>query len=71
MRPGEDPPYRVKRVAALAGDQVPDWLSVAVAPHQEVPLGHLAIVGDNARSQDSRQLGFIDERMVVARCERP
>jgi len=63
-----DPPHRVKRVAAVAGDPVPDWLRLALgsAATDRIPPGHVAVAGDNARSQDSRHLGFVETRAIVA-----
>jgi signal peptidase I len=63
-----DPVHRVKRVAAVAGDPVPDWLRDALGPAagERVPPGHVVVAGDNARSQDSRHLGFIDAGAIFA-----
>ncbi|HUQ58485.1 S26 family signal peptidase [Lentzea sp.] len=57
----QDPelPHRVKRVAAVAGDPIPEWLAPAMPDVRRVPDGFVAVVGDNPRSQDSRQLGLI------------
>jgi signal peptidase I len=63
--PDPELPHRVKRVAAIAGDPVPDWLAPALPGVPCVPAGFVAVVGDNPRSQDSRQLGLIDCRDVV------
>jgi signal peptidase I len=57
-------PHRIKRVAAIAGDPVPSWLAPSVAA-THVPTGFVAVVGDNARSQDSRQLGLVDCRDIL------
>ncbi len=64
----KDLPYRVKRVAAVAGDPVPVWLreSLRAGPHARIPPGKIVVAGDNALSQDSRHLGTIDTRAVVA-----
>lgn len=56
-----DPPWRIKRIAAVAGEPVPPWLG----EHGRVPPGHLVVSGDNPRSQDSRQLGFVAMSTVV------
>jgi len=63
-----DPAHRVKRVAAVAGDPIPDWLRQApgAGAGDHVPPGHVVIAGDNARSQDSRHLGFIETRAIIA-----
>jgi signal peptidase I len=54
-----DLPYRVKRVAAVGGDPVPDWLAETMPGVARVPAGHVVVVGDNQRSQDSRHLGLV------------
>jgi len=48
--------YRVKRVAAIAGEPVPDWAREALSADAEtrVPPGKVVVSGDNPRSQDSR-----------------
>jgi signal peptidase I len=61
--PGDDPPYRVKRVCAVPEDPLPDWLGNHGNPL--VPQGFVVVAGDNPRSQDSRQLGLIDRRDVL------
>ena len=63
-----DPLHRVKRMAAVAGDPVPDWLRHALGPAagDRVPPGHVVVAGDNARSQDSRHLGFIETSAIFA-----
>jgi signal peptidase I len=65
----EGPRLRVKRVAAVEGQQVPRWLSdglSAVHAAERVPWGFLVVRGDADRSQDSRQLGYISVGSVVA-----
>lgn len=58
-----DVAWRIKRIAAIAGDPVPDWLA---ADHPVVPAGRVVVVGDNAgHSEDSRQLGYIDLASVA------
>ena len=64
-----DPRWRIKRVAAVAGDPLPDWLAGPGFP-PAVPPGHLVVSGDNPRSQDSRQLGFIATAAVAGRVVR-
>src|SRR5262249_16534091 len=63
-----DPVHRVKRLAAVAGDEIPEWLREALGamPSDRVPEGHVVIVGDNPGSEDSRHLGFVDTRSIVA-----
>jgi signal peptidase I len=60
--------HRVKRVAAIAGDPVPEWARSALSAdeHTRVPAGKVVVSGDNARSQDSRQLGYIDADAIIA-----
>ncbi|SHF93148.1 signal peptidase I [Streptoalloteichus hindustanus] len=65
--PDDELPHRIKRVAAVAGDPLPDWLAPALPGLSHVPPGHVAVVGDNPRSQDSRQLGLVDCRDVLGR----
>jgi signal peptidase I len=53
-----DVAWRIKRIAAVAGDPVPAWLET---DHPVVPAGRVVVVGDNTgHSEDSRQLGYID-----------
>ncbi|MEU6711431.1 S26 family signal peptidase [Nonomuraea sp. NPDC046802] len=61
----EQLPHRIKRVVAVAGDPLPDWLVPALPDVSHVPAGHVAVAGDNARSQDSRQLGLIACRDIL------
>lgn len=63
--PDPELPHRIKRVAAVAGDPVPDWLASTLPELARVPAGFVAVVGDNPRSQDSRQLGLVDCRDIV------
>jgi len=58
--------HRVKRVAAVAGDPVPAWMGRPDGGPRRVPPGRIVVAGDNARSQDSRHLGFVDDRAIVA-----
>ncbi|GLY40508.1 S26 family signal peptidase [Amycolatopsis sp. NBRC 101858] len=52
-----DVAWRIKRIAAVAGDPVPAWLET---DDPVVPAGRVVVVGDNTgHSQDSRQLGYI------------
>jgi signal peptidase I len=61
----EQLPHRIKRVAAIAGDPLPDWLAPVLPDMPHVPAGYVAVSGDNTRSQDSRQLGLIDCRDIL------
>jgi signal peptidase I len=49
----------IKRVAARAGDAVPDSVQPVTGGAKVVPPGKLVLLGDAARSGDSRQWGFI------------
>ncbi len=64
----EDLVARVKRVAAIAGDPVPEWARAALSASEDtrVPPGKVVVSGDNPRSQDSRQLGYIDADAIIA-----
>jgi signal peptidase I len=44
---------------------VPSWLAPTLPDTAHVPTGFVVVVGDNARSQDSRQLGLVDCRDIV------
>src|SRR5437867_11740471 len=60
------PDLRIKRVAAVGGDATPPWLRPTRPDGERVPDGHLVVAGDNRRSQDSRQLGYIGLEQVLA-----
>jgi signal peptidase I len=63
-----DPALRVKRVAAVAGDPMPAWVSEGAAVDHRlraVPAGHLVVRGDARLSQDSRQLGLVPVSALV------
>lgn len=64
------PPWRIKRVAAVAGDPTPEALRRypgSRVPAAVVPAGHVVVVGDNPNSQDSRQLGYVPVRAIAGR----
>ncbi|HEV7557000.1 MAG TPA: S26 family signal peptidase, partial [Kofleriaceae bacterium] len=61
----EDVVYRVKRVAAIAGDPAPAWLA-----GDRVAAGKLVVIGDNPRSQDSRHYGYVEVIAVLAMTRR-
>jgi signal peptidase I len=48
----------IKRIAAIPGDAVPKPVLAAVGGTAVVPAGMLVVLGDNARSSDSRLWGF-------------
>ncbi|WP_117210545.1 S26 family signal peptidase [Allorhizocola rhizosphaerae] len=60
----DSPPMLVKRVAAVAGDPVPEAVRPAVAA-DVVPDGNFVVLGDNSRSLDSRKLGLIPVDALV------
>ncbi len=65
----EELPLRIKRVAAVAGEPLPEWLRASplgASPDGRVPAGHVVVMGDNPRSEDSRHLGFIPQRAILA-----
>jgi signal peptidase I len=63
---GGDPRWRIKRVAAIAGDPAPDWMPGSDTSRKAcVPPGHIAICGDNPASETSRELGYISHGVVV------
>lgn len=66
-----DPPWRIKRVAATAGEPVPAWLRdcdwATTSAAEEVPHGCVVVVGDHRRSEDSRLLGFVPLSRVRGR----
>lgn len=67
--PAGDPPYRIKRVVAIAGDAVPPWLAHAGVPR--VPPHHLVVRGDHPVSEDSRHFGFVPDDAVLGTLRRP
>lgn len=54
-----DPAWRIKRVAAVAGDPAPRCIREMGHIARTVPAGHLAVSGDNYRSETSEQLGYV------------
>jgi signal peptidase I len=56
---GDD--WMLKRVAALAGDQVPApaLAATGLAPGTRVPRGQVVVLGDHPDSQDSRSWGLV------------
>jgi signal peptidase I len=59
--------WMLKRVVAVAGEPVPPGaLPDPTPPGAVVPPGRLVVRGDNAeRSHDSRQLGYLDDRLLL------
>jgi signal peptidase I len=55
----------IKRVAALAGDLVPDSVRPVTGDAEVVPPGMLVLLGDAVRSGDSREWGFIPASQAV------
>jgi signal peptidase I len=66
-----EPPWRIKRLAAIAGQATPSWLRecrTGSGPvSARVPVGYVVVVGDNRISEDSRQLGFIPVAAIAGR----
>lgn len=65
----EDCEWLVKRVAAVDGDLVPPWLVHRRGENASdgyIPRGVVAVLGDNPRSLDSRQFGYVAVTDVVA-----
>lgn len=54
----------IKRVAARAGEPVPEEFLASVAD-RVVPTGHLLVRGDNPTSNDSRTFGYVRESAVL------
>lgn len=69
-------PRRVKRLVAVAGDRAPAFLPEALRAQHDgvVPVGHIAVAGDNPHSQGSAQFGYVNvdrvESVVIARLKR-
>jgi signal peptidase I len=63
-----DPAYRVKRIAAAAGDAIPAWLASSgqLEGIARVPEAHFVVAGDAAGSEDSRHLGLITRAQILA-----
>ncbi|WP_018348420.1 S26 family signal peptidase [Longispora albida] len=59
-----DPPWLVKRAAAVSGDRVPPEMAGAVRV-PVVPEGYLAVLGDNPHSLDSRRFGLVPVAAVL------
>jgi signal peptidase I len=59
--------YLIKRVAAVAGDAVPDDFA-GVVPPGRVPAGRILVLGDNRPvSVDSRAFGYLPVELLVGR----
>ena len=67
--PGADL-WVVKRVAAVAGDRVPDAVRPAAGAAAVVPPGAIVVLGSGPGSRDSRQWGFIPASQVFGRAAR-
>lgn len=57
----------LKRVAAVAGDPVPDPVATAVGADADtrVPVGRLVVLGDGDPSDDSKQWGYFPADRVL------
>lgn len=51
--------WMIKRIAALAGDRVPDTVAPTVAGAAVVPAGTMVVLSDNPAGTDSRRWGFV------------
>lgn len=60
-----NPPYRVKRLIAVAGDATPEGVRGQLAG-VPIPPGWLVVRGDNENSEDSRDYGYVAARDVIA-----
>jgi signal peptidase I len=61
-----DPPWLVKRLAALPGDPTPPDAVPASQREAVVPPGKLVVLGDNATaSHDSRTAGYFDASTLL------
>ncbi|MEV5600779.1 S26 family signal peptidase [Streptomyces sp. NPDC052299] len=70
LRPAADrADWVVKRVAATAGDRVPDRLrsSSGLRDRDTVPEGTVLLLGDGKHSEDSRHWGFCPDHLVLGR----
>lgn len=61
----DGPAWLVKRVTAVAGDEVPPELATGCGRSELIPPGHCVVRGDNPRSLDSRHFGYLPERSVL------
>ncbi len=55
----------IKRIAAVAGDSVPESVRQAAARAAIVPDGMLVVLSDNPEGNDSRRWGFIPASRVL------
>jgi signal peptidase I len=61
-----DPPWLVKRLAALPGDPTPADAVPASQREAVVPPGKLVVIGDNdTASHDSRTAGYFDASTLL------
>lgn len=60
------PPWRVKRVVAVGGNQVPRFMEGAAYANSSVPQGFVVVRGDADQTEDSRHLGLIPLETIVA-----
>jgi signal peptidase I len=65
-------PLRVKRLVALPGELIPETIRLArgLAVGATVPAGHIAVLGDHPKSEDSKQWGPIPMDSVVGMVQR-
>ncbi|MET7331981.1 S26 family signal peptidase [Nonomuraea sp. NPDC005650] len=62
-----DPPWLVKRVAAVPGDSAPrDRFPALPAEHETVPPGRLVLLSDNGAARlDSRRMGYFNGEALL------
>jgi signal peptidase I len=70
--PPADQEWLIKRVAAVAGEPMPDAIATATANRPGglpvVPAGKLVVLGDNAASSlDSRDIGLVPGERLLGR----
>ena len=54
----------IKRVAAIPGDLVPDSVQETTGGLRLVPRGKIVVLGDSARSLNSRTWGLVSSRDI-------
>lgn len=65
-----NPAWRIKRVAAVAGDPVPYGMVGAESSGVTVPPGYLAVRGDNQRSETSEHIGYVQLDAILGTTRR-
>ena len=65
-RANRDVGYRVKRIAAAAGEALPPWFASSAMGSARVPPHQFVVHGDAAGSEDSRHLGLVARAQILA-----